>query len=84
VDSAIEILIRRDGANDPGAALAWAQRVHAPALRRDLVTRIGQNWFRTDPDATREWLSESELPEEIQTAIQNPPKRKEVRERPSR
>ena len=65
-------------------ALEWAQRTHDPTAREELLISLGQNWFRTDPKATREWLSESELSDATQTAIQNPPKRKKVRERSSR
>ena len=84
VDPAIQTLVRRDSRTEPGAALEWAQRIHDPTLRQQVLTRTGQDWFRTDPKAVTEWLSESELPEEIQTAIQNPPKRKETRERSGR
>jgi hypothetical protein len=92
VDPAIQILIRRDSRTDPGAALVWAQRIHDPILRRKVLTDTGQSWFRTDPEAVREWLSDNELSEEIETEIQNPPERKhpypierkKVQERPVR
>ena len=76
VDPAIQVLIRRKSGTDPGAALVWAQRIHDPILRRRVLKNTGQSWFRRDPEATKKWLSETELPEEIETEIQNPPKRK--------
>jgi hypothetical protein len=84
VDPAIQVVVRRDSGIEPATALEWAQRTHDPTARSELIIGIGQDWFRTDPEATLEWLSESGLPDDIQTAIQNPPKRKKVRERPSR
>jgi hypothetical protein len=83
-DPAIQIVVRRESGTDPESALEWAQRTHDPTAREELLVSLGQNWFRTDPKATREWLSESGLSDETQTAIQNPPKRKKVRERSSR
>jgi hypothetical protein len=84
VDPAIQALVERDRRSEPGASLVWAQRIHDPTLQQQVVTRTGQDWFRKDPTAVKEWLSGSDLPEEIQTAIQNPPKRKKLRERSGR
>ena len=84
MDPAIQTLLDRDRATEPGAALVWAQRIHDPTLRQQVLTRTGRDWFRTDPEAAKEWLSESGLPEPLQTAIQNPPKRKKIRKRPGR
>jgi hypothetical protein len=84
VDTAVEVMVRRDRQDEPGAALEWAQRIHDPTRKRKVIIRTGQDWFRADPEAVREWLSQSELSEEDRTEIQNPPARKVVRERANR
>ena len=72
-DWTVRTLIRRDSRQDPGSALAWARRIYDPTVRRRVLIGVGQAWFRRDPEAARAWLTESELSEEIQTAIQRPP-----------
>jgi len=78
-DRAVRALVHRDSRADPVSALAWAQRIHDPTLRQRALIKQGQAWFRRDPEAARAWLAESELSEDIRTAIQQPPESKRRR-----
>jgi hypothetical protein len=69
LDLAVRVVARRTSAADPGTAVEWAERIHAPALREASLTQLGRYWLRTDPQRAQAWLDEAELSEEVRRAI---------------
>jgi hypothetical protein len=62
---ALKILLQKD----PGAAIAWAQRLDDEALRHSESVRVGIRWRGKDSEAFDDWLKENELPEETRQKI---------------
>ena len=65
-----------DPALDPVAAIDWANSISQDDLRNRTLTRAGQQLFRRDAEAARDWVVSSGLPPEAQQAVLNPPRRR--------
>ncbi|MEM8956021.1 MAG: hypothetical protein AAGD22_17835 [Verrucomicrobiota bacterium] len=74
-DAAISGLVSRHRWEDPVSAIVWADSISSEKQRLETITRAGQAWTRLDPNAAAEWAVSSGLPEKLQKAIINPPKR---------
>ncbi|MEM7143595.1 MAG: hypothetical protein AAF591_00580 [Verrucomicrobiota bacterium] len=75
-DAAVSGLVSRHRWEDPVAAIVWADSISSEKQRLETITRAGQAWTRLDPTAAAEWAVASGLPENLQRAIINPPKKK--------
>jgi hypothetical protein len=72
LDPAVRVLVSRNRREAPAVALEWAARMQDPALRREVVTSVGQEWAGRDPGAARAWLARSDLPAAVREAILAP------------
>ncbi len=69
LDPAIKESLKRLLPMDPGASMAWAQRLGDEAERDAQSLRVGIRWRGKDPEAFDDWLKENDLPEEIRQRI---------------
>ncbi len=69
--AAISVMISQH-ADDPPKAIFWAQQISDPADRLRTVLRLGRAWHRSDPEASEQWLEESDLSPQMRSAILNP------------
>lgn len=76
-DHAVNGFALRLSGEDPEAAVLWAETIGDDGLRSQALTRAGQQWFRRDSQAASEWLASAGLSDEIQQAVQNPPRRRD-------
>lgn len=76
-DHAVNGFALRLSGEDPEAAVIWAETIGDDGLRSQAITRAGQQWFRRDSKAASEWLANAGLSDEIQKAVQNPPRRRD-------
>ncbi|MGJ8654475.1 MAG: hypothetical protein ACSHX8_14535 [Opitutaceae bacterium] len=76
-DHAVNGFALRLSGEDPEAAVIWAETIGDDTLRSQAITRAGQQWFRRDSEAASEWLANAGLSDEIQQAVQNPPRRRD-------
>jgi hypothetical protein len=75
LDFAVRETLKRLLPTDPGASMAWVQRLEDEAERHTESVRVGVRWRGRDPDAFDAWLAESDLPEETRQAILAAPQR---------
>lgn len=80
LDPAMEVLAKVLARDEPEAAVACAARITDDARRERSLVSAAQAWFRSDPDATRQWLAESGLSEQAQREILSGPARPARRE----
>jgi hypothetical protein len=69
LDPALRAMAQSTANDDPVTAIEWAQRIQDPGTRERTLVRIGQRWYRVDPEATRRWLAVSGLPRAGQKKI---------------
>ena len=74
-DSAISGFSRRLAWADPHAAIIWAESISSEEQRIETLIGAGRAWTRKDERGAAAWAAGSGLPEEVQEAILNPPKR---------
>jgi hypothetical protein len=75
LEPAIDLLARSLAARFPRKAIVWAKRIADESRRQACLVAIGQVWHRRDPEAVREWLAISELPEAARRAVTEGPQR---------
>jgi hypothetical protein len=75
-DAAIKGFAEGVAWQDPQIALAWALDITNPQIRGESITRVGHAYFRRNPEAAQEWLTNSGFSAEMQNAIKNPPRRR--------
>lgn len=73
-DSAVSGFARSLAREDPESATIWASTIGNEASRIQTLTRTGQSWYLRDPTAAATWLQNSNLPQDAQKAILNPPR----------
>lgn len=69
-DNAIEGFATELAREDPTAAIAWAETIGDQELRLETLTEVAQSWYRRDQTEAANWLEASELPQEMQQAVQ--------------
>ena len=69
LDPAVRETFKRLLPTDPGASMAWVQRLGDEAERRVESVRVGVRWRGKDPDTFDAWLAQSDLSEEIRQEI---------------
>jgi hypothetical protein len=75
-DSAISGYVSSLSYRDPAAAIEWANSIAQDSVRDRALTRAGQQLFRRDAEAARQWVATSGLSAEAQRAVLNPPRRR--------
>jgi hypothetical protein len=60
-------------APSPDVAMGWAQRIQDETLRVKQLVHVGRRWREKDPEAMQAWLSENDLPEDVQQKILKAP-----------
>jgi hypothetical protein len=73
LEPAIDLFARSLAARFPRKAIVWAKRIGEGSRRQACLIAIGQVWHRGDPEAVREWLAVSELPEAARKAVTEGP-----------
>jgi hypothetical protein len=73
LDPAIKEVFKRLLPTDPGASMAWVQRLDDEDERHAQSGRVGIRWRGKDPEAFDDWLKENDLPEEIRQRILGAP-----------
>jgi len=68
-DHSINGLVNRHRWEDPQAAIAWAEQIQSQGLRESSMVSAAQAFFRRDHQAAREWLSTSNVSEEVRSRI---------------
>jgi len=56
-------------AQSPDVAMQWVQRIDDEHARLKQAVPVGRKWREKDPEALEAWLSESDLPEDVQQKI---------------
>jgi len=73
LDPAVKEVFKRLLPTDPGASMAWVQRLDDEDERHAQSGRVGIRWRGKDPEAFDDWLKENDLPEEIRQRILGAP-----------
>ncbi len=72
LDEAVRVMVRRTNQRgSPEGAVAWAQQIHDPKLRDEVILAVGRAWLRREPAGARSWLARSELPQALRSAIRD-------------
>jgi hypothetical protein len=50
--------------DNPAAAIDWASSIQDPESRTSALVDTGRVYMRKDPEAARQWLENSNLPQE--------------------
>ena len=58
------------------SAIRWAGEIGSGEHREEVLTEVGQAYYRRSPDEALEWLVDSGLSEAAQAKVLEPPRRR--------
>jgi hypothetical protein len=72
-DHAVAAYADKLALSSPKSAAAWAEIIGDEVLRFHQMESVGTAWKASDPEAAREWIAGTALPEKIKARILAPP-----------
>jgi len=68
-DIAIAAYVEKVSVQFPEMAAEWANEIRDAKLRQQRLENLAESWLQSDPPAARQWLAQSNLPQEVKTRL---------------